>query len=270
MKLRRYISGMLAATLAAATFTLSGVAFAAEGAQTAATAAAGTAAAGAAGSGTATPASGENAGAQEKPVVFTYKHTSARYGYSIFCPSKPKVLPASAYNENDKGEMLIFRGTYDNIRKGWMICINGYDNKVIPDNLGTMEEAEAKQFLEDFSATYGLAYAQIVEIPNQNADGTPAEGSRYGICGPTAMEVQIDTDGDGVMDSVATADRQMMRLFIPGQYGGHFALGLMEEGELKQQDVTEFLNAGLFTLQQWPTNSYDKAKEEAKKNSKKK
>ena len=206
---------------------------------------------------------------QQEPVVFTYKHTSARYGYSILCPVQPKIIPASAYNPGDKGEVMLFAGTYDNIKKGWIICINGYDDKVIPENIGTMPEEEAKPFLQNFAATYGLAYAQIVEIPNRNDDGSEAEGCRYGICGPTATEVEVDSDGDGVMDSVAVAENQMMKLFVPGQYGGHFVLGLIEEKGLTKKNVEEFMNAGLYTLQQWPTSGYDKAKADAGKKDKK-
>lgn len=218
---------------------------------------------------TAEAAATTEAPAGQTPIVFTYKHTSARYGYSILCPTQPKVLPASMYNDNDKGDVLIFEGSYDNLKKAWIVCVNGYNETEIPANLGIMTEEEAKKFLPEFAAKYGLQYAQIVEIANRNEDGTPAEGSHYGICGPTATAVEVDSDGDGVMDSVAVAENQMMKLFVPGQYGGHFVLGLVQEKELKQHDVTEFLNAGIFTLQQWPTSGYDKAKDEAKNNPKK-
>lgn len=214
-----------------------------------------------------------SASSQKDQIVFHHKHTSQRYGYSIFCPVQPKVIPASAYNEHDKGDVLLYSGSYDNIKKAWVICVNGYDDKVIPENLGTMQENEAKAFLKDFAANYGLEYAQIVEIANRNEDGSQAEGYRYGIAGPTAKEVEVDSDGDGVMDSVAVAENQMMKLFIPGQYGGHFMLGLIQAGGLQKRDVEEFMNAGIYTLQQWPTSGYTKAKSEAdnsdKKNKKK-
>ena len=44
-----------------------------------------------------------SAASQKDVIEFSYKHTSQRYGYSILCPVKPKVIPASAYNEQDKG-----------------------------------------------------------------------------------------------------------------------------------------------------------------------
>ena len=210
-----------------------------------------------------------SAASQQDQIEFTYKHTSQRYGYSIWCPVKPKVIPASAYNEQDKGDVLLYSGTYDNMKKAWIVCINGYDEKEIPENLGTMQEDEAKAFLKDFAANYGLEYAQIIEIANRNDDGTQAEGYRYGIAGPTAKEVEVDTDGDGVMDSVAVADNQMMKLFVPGQYGGHFVLGLVQAGGLQKHDVAEFMNAGIYTLQQWPTSAYAQAKADAAKNEKK-
>ena len=210
-----------------------------------------------------------SATSQKDQIVFTHKHTSQRYGYSILCPVQPKVIPASAYNEQDKGDVLLYSGSYDNIKKAWVICINGYDDKVVPENLGTMQENEAKAFLKDFAANYGLEYAQIVEIANRNEDGSQAEGYRYGIAGPTAKEVEVDSDGDGVMDSVAVAENQMMKLFIPGQYGGHFMLGLIQAGGLQKRDVEEFMNAGIYTLQQWPTSGYAKAKSESGEKDKK-
>ena len=210
-----------------------------------------------------------SAASQRDVIEFSYKHTSQRYGYSILCPVKPKVMPASAYNEQDKGDVLLYSGSYDNIKKAWVICINGYDNKVVPENLGTMQENEAQALLKDFAANYGLEYAQIVEIANRNEDGSQAEGYRYGIAGPTAKEVEVDSDGDGVMDSVAVAENQMMKLFIPGQYGGHFMLGLIQAGGLQKRDVEEFMNAGIYTLQQWPTSGYAKAKSESGEKDKK-
>lgn len=247
MMLKRFLSKTLLAVFALSLLTVP--AFAAEGDGTA--------------------AAGDTAAQSQPPqVVFNYKYTSARYGYSIFCPTQPKVMPASAYNEDDKGDVLIFSGSYNDIKKGWIICMNGYDDAVIPANLGTMEEEEARAFLRNFAATYGMDYAQIIEVENTNPDGTPAEGVRYGICGPSASQVEIDTDGDGVMDAVAVAETHMLKLFLPGQYGGHFVMGLIADGELSQYDVTEFMNATIYTFQEWPTSTYNKAKEEAAKNNK--
>ena len=46
-------------------------------------------------------------------------------------------------------------------------------------------------------------------------------------------------------------------------------LGLIEEKGLTKKNVEEFMNAGLYTLQQWPTSGYDKAKADAGKKDKK-
>ena len=51
-----------------------------------------------------------SAASQKDVIEFSYKHTSQRYGYSILCPVKPKVIPASAYNEQDKGDVLLYSG----------------------------------------------------------------------------------------------------------------------------------------------------------------
>lgn len=201
--------------------------------------------------------------AAETPVL-TYLYTSARYGYSIGCPYKPLgVLPVSMFNPGDKGDVLIFEGTVENMKKAWVICINGYDDKVIPPDIGTYSDAKAKEFTGEFAQNYGMSYAQIVNIPTE--DG----GHKYGVYGATAKNVEIDTDGDGVMDAVAEADTQMMKMFMPGQYGGHFVLGLMQKPGFTTAGKNEF-EAAITTFQQWPTSGYEKAKAEAAANKAKK
>lgn len=236
MKFRKYITkGILAACLATA-LVAPGFANAQEAAQ---------------------PSMAETLTQATENPALTYLYTSARYGYSIGCPYKPLgVLPASMFNPGDKGDVLIFEGTVQNMKKAWIVCLNGYDDKVIPPDIGTYDAAKAKAFTKDFAENYGMAYAQIVEMPDGNG------GNKYGVYGATATEVEIDTDGDGVMDSVAKADTQMMKMFMPGQYGGRFVLGMLQKPGLTAAGKNEF-EAAVTTFQQWPTSGYERAKAEA-------
>ena len=198
------------------------------------------------------------------PVKMTYKYTSPRYGYSILCPTKPTgIIPASMLNDGDKGDVLIFDSEGMDIKKGWIICINAYDDTVVPTNLGEMNDQETEEFTKSFADKYAFDFVRVITVKNE--DGT----TKYGVYAVTAKAIQVDSDGDGELDSVAEADNQMVKIFMPGEYGGHFVLGLMDNPQLSQQGMAEF-NAAATTLQEWPTSAYNKAKEEAAKNPKKK
>lgn len=70
-----------------------------------------------------------------------YRHTSARYGYSIVCPKKPNVIPLSIMEEKAKGEVLIFDNDGYYINNAWIIMVNAFDENEIPVNLHTMDDA---------------------------------------------------------------------------------------------------------------------------------
>ena len=63
------------------------------------------------------PPEGEQRQMTEEEMLRTYidsgyKYTSQRYGYTIVCPKKPSVVPASMlFDEKEKGDVLIFKST---------------------------------------------------------------------------------------------------------------------------------------------------------------
>lgn len=195
----------------------------------------------------------------EFTVVLTYKYTSERYGYSIMCPKKPEVIPASFFDESAKGDVLVFGGKDLDIEKAWIVLINAYDEADVPDNLGTLPEAEKAEAVAKFRDKFSFADASVVDLGN----------NKYGMYAITAKEYDVDTNGDGQFDDVAVASNQMIKTFLKGEYGGRFEITLMDNPALSQEGIA-YYNAGLATFQQWPTSKYQDFLEASKLPKKKK
>ncbi|MBQ1914434.1 MAG: hypothetical protein II178_04350, partial [Selenomonadaceae bacterium] len=74
-----------------------------------------------------------------------YSHVSREYGYGILCPKKPNVVvPASEFygDENKKGEVLIFDNDGYNVKHAWVVLVDAFDDKGVPD-LNKLSEEEA-------------------------------------------------------------------------------------------------------------------------------
>ena len=67
----------------------------------------------------------------------------------------------------------------------------------------------------------------------------------------TAKEIEIDEDGDGVIDGTATTDNQMAVLFFRGDNGARYGFELIDNPELRAASVSDFL-AGARTLHALP------------------
>ena len=194
----------------------------------------------------------------EADKILPEKYTSVRYGFTINCPKKPDVIPVSMMSEGDKGDVLIFNSKGLDIQAGWMVCINGFEDNIIPDNLLEMNDQERDNFAKKFAKDFVMDVVRIMKF-----NGKPA------VLGITAKNIEVDTDGDGKLDTVAEAENQMVKVFMRGEYGGNFVIGLIDNPTLSQEGINIF-NLALTTFQQWPTSAYQKAKDEAAKNPKKK
>ena len=212
--------------------------------------------------GSAAPATGAVAadenGAAIVEVSLPIKYTSQRYGYTIMCPSTPNVVPASFFDEEAKGDVLIFEGDIDNIKKGWVILINAYEDGDIPANAGTATDEERKAILDKFADKYILVNTRVVEV----AENT------FGIYGYTPKELKVDTTGTGTMETVTT-ESQMIKTYMPGEFGGHFMISLVDNPDLSLAGIATY-NAALTTFKQWPTSEYQQFLELSKLPKKKK
>lgn len=86
-------------------------------------------------------ATDEKAAATQQAASYTY--TSKEYGYTIQCPQKPNVIPASMLYEGKKGEVLIFANDGYAIKHAWIILTDAFDSKDTPD-YNTIQKDEAK------------------------------------------------------------------------------------------------------------------------------
>lgn len=175
-----------------------------------------------------------------------YKHTSTRYGYSIVCPKKPNVIPLSIMDERVKGDVLIFDNDEYYIKNAWIVMVDAFDEDEIPENLHTMDENARGKLVEKLSKNSGYELLRIADM-----------GYTSGVYCITAKEIEVDTDGDGKTDEVMTADTQMIKTFFRGQFGGRFAVELIDNPDLTPANVSAY-QVGLLTFQEWPSTSEDK------------
>lgn len=162
-------------------------------------------------------------------VKNSYVYTSKEFGYTLKCPKKPNVIPASALYEGKEGEILVFDNEGYNIKNAWVIIKNAFDDKNVPD-LNSLKEEEAKQYLANLMATN--PYESVVIV-----NRTGKERAVYAF---TAKEIAFDSNGDGKPDSIAKADTQEIVTFFRGNKGGCYSMRLMDNPELRSEAVDSF------------------------------
>ena len=162
-------------------------------------------------------------------VKNSYVYTSKEFGYTLKCPKKPNVIPASALYEGKEGEILVFDNEGYNIKNAWVIIKNAFDDKNVPD-LNSLKEEEAKQYLANLMATN--PYESVVIV-----NRTGKERAVYAF---TAKEIAFDSTGDGKPDSIAKADNQEIVTFFRGNKGGCYSMRLMDNPELRSEAVDSF------------------------------
>ena len=169
------------------------------------------------------------AAATEAKKAQVYAYTSPEYGFSILCPKKPNVIPASVLYEGKKGEILIFDNEEYQIKHAWVILLDAFDNKAVPD-LNKLSEKEAEEQLKKLQKSYGYEGIALLNISDTNK----------AIFAVTAKEVEIDTNGDGTPDETATADTQMAVSFFRGPKGGCYSIQLIDNPVLRPESVSDF------------------------------
>lgn len=169
------------------------------------------------------------------------KYTSQRYGYSIICPKKPNVIPASLLVEGAKGDVLIFENDGYDIKNAWVVLAEAFDDAELPPDMGQRSEAEQKAYIDHLMNTAGYEFVRLTQV----ADST-------GVYAVTAKEIDVDTNGDGQPDDTMVADNQGIKTFFRGQFGGRFSVQLIDNPELSPAGVSLY-QLGLLTFQEWPS-----------------
>ena len=171
------------------------------------------------------------------PAELPYSYESTTYGYRIMCPKRPVgVIPANALFENREGEILIFENEEYRIKYAWVVLVNAFSDDAVP-NLNTINPEESVDLLGRIMGSNGYEGIMLVNLSDTNK----------AIFATTAKEIEIDEDGDGVVDATAKADSQMAVLFFRGENGQRYGLELIDNPELRAEAVSLFL-AGARTL----------------------
>ena len=154
------------------------------------------------------------------------------------CPQKPVgVIPASALYDDREGEILIFDNEEYNIKYAWAVFVNAFPDASVP-NLNDIKPEEAVNLLERIQNSNGYEGIMLINLSDTNK----------AIFAMTAKEVDIDEDGDGVVDATAKADNQTAVLFFRGANGQRYGLELIDNPTLRAKSVATFM-AGARTMQ---------------------
>ena len=168
----------------------------------------------------------------------------SRYGYTILCPKKPQVIPASVFyeGENKKGDVLVFDGYYSDathtyfIRNGWAILVDDFDTKAVPD-FNKVSEKDAETYLENLIHSNPFEGVSLINL-------TPTNKA---ILAKTAKEIEIDEKGDGQEVDTAVAETQQAIVFFRTPDGRCFTARLIDNPVLRDSAVQDFL-LGLASL----------------------
>ena len=177
------------------------------------------------------------------------------YDYGMLCPHKPVgIIPASQlYGDDRKGDVLIFENEGYNIKHAWVILVDAFDTKAVPD-FNKISEKDAETYLEKLMHSSGYEGISLVNLTQDNK----------AVFGITAKEVEIDTDGDGVMDARAVAETQEAVVFFRTSKGKCIAMHLIDNPILRKETVGAF-QYGASTLHDLDAQALKKALvEEAK------
>lgn len=155
-----------------------------------------------------------------------YMYTSQEFGYTIPCPRKPNVIPASALYEGAKGEALIFDNEDYNIKLAWVVFVDAFSDKDVPD-FNKLSDKEMSDYLEKLRRNYDDV--DIAEIGEKNK----------ALFAVTAKEIEVDTTGDGKPDTVATVDTQTMEVFFRGDKGGRYRIQLINNPQLRPEAMRD-------------------------------
>ena len=170
-----------------------------------------------------------------------YTYTSSDYGYSILCPIKPNVIPADVLYEGAKGEVLIFANEEYNIKLAWVVLVDAFDDKAIPD-FNKLTEEEAKVYLDKIRNKYHDVGIENISEHNK---------ALFAI---TAKELEIDTTGDGKPDTVATMDTQAMLVFFRTPKGGRYQIQLIDNPVLRPESMGD-CRMGISTFREVDANA---------------
>lgn len=168
-----------------------------------------------------------------------FVYESQRYGYKLVCPKQPAIVPASFMYEDRKGDLLIFDYDGDDVTQlkyAWLVTVDAFDSKKVID-FNKASDKKFQEYLTQLRDSNGFAAAVPLQLPNNNR----------GVFAVTALEVEIDEDGDGVIDQTATADHQEIVVFFRSDKKRAFSIQLIELPEITDE-AFDYFKLGVSTF----------------------
>ena len=166
-----------------------------------------------------------------------YVYVSKEYNFSIKCPKRPNVVPASNLLEDEtkKGEVLVLENEGYEIKRAWIVLVDAFNTMAVP-NFNMASKELINQYLTELKKQ-GYEDMQLIDISKDNK----------GVFAITAKEIEIDEDGDGKIDGVAVAEHQAAIAFLRLHDGRCFSVQMIGTNDINDVDVNAF-KAALSTL----------------------
>ena len=164
----------------------------------------------------------------------SYTYISQEYNYSIKCPKRPNVIPASVLFEGDnnkKGEVLIFENEEYEIKRAWLVLTDAFNTMAVP-NFNTASKDLINQYITELQKQ-GYEDMQIINVTKDNK----------GVFALTAKEIEIDEDGDGKPDGVAIAENRGAITYFRMPDGRCFSVQMIGTNGINDLDIENFKTA---------------------------
>ena len=135
-----------------------------------------------------------------------FDYTSQTYGFKIICPNEPKVIVKPFENPNKKGELLVFANDGMKILFGYIIELDAFDDKKIPDfNHDKKKIIDA--YIERKKSENAYAFIAVETVSKYD------DKDNKGLVTVTAKELEIvDKDGE-VVDSLIADEQTAVTYF---------------------------------------------------------
>ena len=171
--------------------------------------------------------------AAEENNTDSYTYISQEYNYSIKCPKRPNVVPATIFfdDANKKGEVLIFENKEYEVKRGWVVLTDAFNTMAVP-NFNMASKELVNQYMTELQKQ-GYENMQLIDITKDNK----------GVFAITAKEIEIDEDGDGKPDGVAIAENQAAISFFRMPDGRCFSVQMIGTNGINDIDVNNFKSA---------------------------
>ena len=145
-----------------------------------------------------------------------YIYTSDTYHYSIACPFKPVGVVRNPWQESDKhGEMLVFANEGWNIQYAYLIQIDAFDTKQVPD-FNKAPKITIDEYLAGLLEN-GFGAAELVNITKDNK----------GVYAVTAQTIEVVNKETGEVEGEFVAERQDAYTFFRTSAGRCISIQLI-------------------------------------------